>query len=82
MRWCQSCRQVVIRHANLWARGLGLLAGLATALWVVLGIGPSPRFPLVLWLVLIVAVYYFTMKIVRRIAFEVIRARGVRPVDV
>lgn len=79
--WCPSCRQVVIRRANLWARGAGLLAGLATAAWVVLGIGPSARFPFVLWLVLIVAVYYFTMKIIRRVAFEVIRSRGVPPAE-
>ncbi|HEV2130098.1 MAG TPA: hypothetical protein VGR27_03320 [Longimicrobiaceae bacterium] len=81
LRWCPSCRQVVIRRANLWARGVGLLAGLAAAAWVTFGIGPSPRFPLVLWLVLIVAVYYFTMKIIRRIAFEVIRSRGVPPAE-
>ncbi len=81
LRWCSSCRQVVIRRANLWARGAGLLAGLAAAAWVVFGIGPSPRFPLVLWLVLIVAVYYFTMKIIRRIAFEIIRSRGVPPAE-
>lgn len=81
LRWCQSCRQIVIRRANLWARGAGLLAALATAIWVLAGTGPSPTFPFVLWLVLIAAVFYFVMKIVRRIAFEVIRNRGVPPAE-
>lgn len=81
LRWCRSCRQEVIRRANLWARGAGVLAALGAALWVFVGIGPSPRFPLVLWLVLIAAVFYFVMKIVRRVAFEIIRSRGVPPVE-
>jgi hypothetical protein len=81
LRWCTSCRAVVIRRANLWAHSLGAIAALAAALWIFAGIGPSPRFPFVIWLVLIVAVYYFLMKIVRRIAFEVIRTRGVTPED-
>ncbi|CAN5819623.1 hypothetical protein BH23GEM3_BH23GEM3_10800 [soil metagenome] len=75
-RWCASCRQVVIHRASLWARGVALLSALLAGLWVAFVIGPSTRF-LIVWMVILAAIYVLVSKIVKRVAFEIIRARGV-----
>ncbi len=80
-RWCKSCRAIVVRRATYWAVGAGLVAAAVTLAWVIQGIGRSPTFPLVLWMVMIVAVFYFVYKIVRRVGFEIIRSRGVPPAE-
>lgn len=77
-RWCEECRAVVIRRARLWGRAAGLLAALLLGAWIVLAIDPE-LIPVVLWMVLIGATYVFVSTLVRRIAFEIIRGRGVPP---
>jgi hypothetical protein len=78
-RWCESCRSEVVRRATRWGRAVALLSALLLGLWIALGIGPSERF-LVVWMVLVAATYVFMSKLVRRVAFEIIRSRGVPPV--
>lgn len=73
--WCSACRRWVVRRANLWGRGAALLVALAAMGWLVSGHLPAGRF-LVAWMVLIVALYFVVLKIVRRVAFEVIRSRA------
>jgi hypothetical protein len=77
LRWCQRCREIVIRKAGRWARVVALLTAILTAVAIAFRIG-TPNF-LVLWAVLLVAVYAFVFLLARRIAFEIIRARGVDP---
>lgn len=79
-RWCESCRAVVIHRASLWGRALGLLIASLLGAWIFLAIDPE-IIPVVVWLVLIAATYVFVSKLVRRIAFEIIRGRGVPPAE-
>lgn len=76
--WCPDCRRVVIRRATLAARVVAFVAALALALWIFTMVGPSPRFMLA-YVAMIVAAYFFLFKMTQRVAFEVIRGRGVPP---
>ena len=78
LRWCDLCRREVVRRASVVARIAAFIGTLLLVGWVVTVVGPSPRF-LVGWLVLIAIVYFFVYKLTQRIAFEVIRSRGVPP---
>jgi hypothetical protein len=77
-RWCGECRDVVVRRATVWARLSALLVTGAVIIWIATGVLTTQRF-LVLWMLLVAAMYLLIYKIVRRIAFEVIRSRGVPP---
>jgi DNA-directed RNA polymerase subunit RPC12/RpoP len=76
--WCPDCRREVIRRATRVARLVGLLTALLLAFWIVTLVGSSPRF-LVAYVVMVIAAYLFLYKMTQRVAFEVIRARGVPP---
>jgi hypothetical protein len=76
LRWCPQCRGLVLPRAARWARGIAIAVTLALVLWISLTIGPTTRF-LVAWGAMVVATYFVVHRIVRRVAFEVIRARGV-----
>jgi hypothetical protein len=77
-RWCPTCRAEVIRRASLVGRITGIVGALALMTWIFAAVGSAPRF-LVGWLALVVAVYFFLAKLATRVAFEVIRGRGVPP---
>lgn len=77
-RWCERCRLEVVRRATLVARLIGIVGALALTIWVLASFGTASRF-LAAWLALIAATYFFLYKLSRRIAFEVIRGRGVPP---
>lgn len=76
--WCTACRHEVVRRATLIARILAGVGGVLTGIWVVMVAEPGSRFVL-MWLILVGAVYYILYKLVRRVSFEVIQSRGVRP---
>ncbi len=76
--WCPDCRREVIRRATLAARVIAFVAALALGLWIFTMVGPAPRF-LMAYVVMIVAAYFFLYKMTQRVAFEVIRGRGVPP---
>ena len=79
--WCNACRKEVVRRATLVARIVALLGALLVGLWVAAVSRPDSRL-LMLWLLLIAVVYFVLYKLARRVAFEVIRSRGVRaPVE-
>jgi hypothetical protein len=76
--WCERCRKVVIARATIAARVVGAI-GLAIGAYLVFArVSPGPR-SLILWLLLLVAVYALLYKVTQRVAFEVIRSRGVKP---
>lgn len=77
-RWCEACRAVVIRKATVVGRIVGIVGALLVITWVVATVGTAPRF-LVGWIALVVATYFFLYTLTRRVAFEVIRGRGVPP---
>jgi len=68
----------VIRRATLAARVAAALAAGIVAAVIFTMVAPGPR-SLIVWLVLIGAVYYFVFKLAQRVSFEAIRARGVPP---
>jgi hypothetical protein len=76
--WCKACRAEVVHRASLYARGAALFVSLMVAAWIAVVVGPSSRF-LVGWMALVAATYLVTARLVRRIAFEIIRNRGVAP---
>lgn len=78
LRWCDRCREIVVRRATIVGRLVGLLAAVGLLVWIVLMVGAAPRF-MVVWGILIGAVYFFVYKLTQRVAFEIIRSRGVRP---
>jgi hypothetical protein len=75
MRWCPACRQQVVRRSARWARAIAILATLGVGLWIALTIRPT-RF-MVVWMAILIAIYVLVSRIVQRVAFEIIRARGV-----
>ncbi|CAN5655727.1 hypothetical protein BH23GEM6_BH23GEM6_12220 [soil metagenome] len=77
-RWCDRCRGVVVRRATIVGRLTGLAGSLLLMSWVFWTVGSAPRF-FVGWLALVVATYFFLYTLTRRVAFEVIRGRGVPP---
>ena len=76
--WCPDCRAAVIRRASTVARLCAFFIALALAAWIYYLVGPAPRF-LVAYIVMVIAAYFFVYKLTQRVAFEVIRARGVPP---
>ncbi|HET6765507.1 MAG TPA: hypothetical protein VFH27_17625 [Longimicrobiaceae bacterium] len=76
--WCDVCRAEVVRRATLPARlAAGAFALLLLALLVWMG-GLESRF-LVMWLALLCLAVFAAYKVARRVAFEVVRSRGVTP---
>jgi hypothetical protein len=59
-----------------WGRGVALVLTLVLVVWIGVTIAPTTRF-LVAWIAIVVATYFVIFRIARRVAFEVIRARGV-----
>ena len=79
--WCPLCRKEVIRRATLIARAAAMITALALAAWIFTMVGTSPRF-LVVYLIMVVAAYFFIYKLSQRVAFEIVRSRGVPPPEV
>jgi hypothetical protein len=77
-RWCERCRAEVVRRATVVARVTALGGSLLLMIWILATVGTAPRF-LVGWLALVAATYFFLYTLTRRVAFEVIRGRGVPP---
>ncbi|CAN5687129.1 hypothetical protein BH23GEM8_BH23GEM8_04170 [soil metagenome] len=77
-RWCEECRTELVRRATLTARITAVVGAILLIVWILLTVGTAPRF-IVGWLALVVAAYYFLFTLTRRVAFEVIRGRGVTP---
>lgn len=76
--WCPDCRRELIRRATVVARIVAFIAALGIGIWVFTIVGTGSRF-LMAYLVMIVAAYLFLYKMTQRVAFEVIRSRGVPP---
>lgn len=78
--WCTGCRSVVVRRATLFGRAAGILGASLFGIWVFDTMQPGPR-SMIVWLVLIAAVYFLLYKVVQRVSFEMVRSRGVSPPD-
>jgi hypothetical protein len=76
--WCADCRKVVVRRATWVGQTVALVAALSLMAYVFSVVGSSPRF-MMAYIVMIVAAYFFLFKLTQRVAFEIIRSRGVPP---
>jgi hypothetical protein len=72
--WCAECRETIVRRATLAARAAVVV--LAVLLIVVFAvIRASPQL-LILWIVLVLGACFVLFNVVRRVTFEIFRARG------
>jgi hypothetical protein len=76
--WCAACRAEVVRRATVpaWIATLVFAVLLGAALWWA---GAFVSRFLVMWLALAALAAFGAFKVARRVAFEVVRARGVTP---
>lgn len=74
--WCRECRRVVVRRSTAIAHVASVLVAGGVGYLVGSMIASSYRL-FAVWLILVAAVYFIIFKLVRRVAFEVIRSRGV-----
>jgi hypothetical protein len=75
MRWCTGCRQLVVQRSARWARIAAVLITAAVGMWIALVVQPTRI--LIVWMALLAATYLVVSRFGQRIAFEIIRARGV-----
>jgi len=75
--WCERCRRVVVRRASILARIAAAVAAVGILAVVLLVVQPV-RFVMV-WLVLAGVLTFVVYKLAQRVAFEIIRSRGVPP---
>jgi len=76
--WCKGCRGVVVKRSSL----LGVIpAALVVALyaWVLAYFGLFDSVFVIVWIALGVGLGWITFKVARRVLFDVIRSRGVKP---
>lgn len=74
--WCAECRETVIRRATLAARAAVVVLAVVLILVLFAVLRASPQF-LVLWIVLVLGVCFVLFNVVRRVTFEIFRARSV-----
>lgn len=77
-RLCRLCRDEVIRRATLWSRIAGVIVAAMLAFYIFGVVQPGERF-LIGWVALLVLAYFGVSKLTRRIAYDLIRSRGVPP---
>lgn len=76
--WCPDCRAIVIRRATRIARFGSIASAAALMMYIFSTVGTSSRFTMI-YFFMIAAAYFFLYKLIQRVAFEVIRSRGVPP---
>ena len=72
--WCPNCLKAVRKRGASWGRAIGLLGGIAVALYVVLAVKPS-RLTL-LWAVPPLMTYVLISRIAVAVVLGYYRARG------
>lgn len=76
--WCKACRAVLVRRAALWSV-LPALVVVVLYFWLLSYFGMFQSTLVIVWIALGAALAYVTFKVARRVLFDVIRARGVKP---
>jgi hypothetical protein len=76
--WCRACRRVVVRRSAALAI-LPALVVLVLYGWLLAAFGLFGSTFLMVWIALGVGLAYIAFKVARRVFFEIIRARGVKP---
>ena len=76
--WCKACRTALVRRAG-WLALLPALVVLALYLWMLDYFELWKSAFLIVFLALGLALAYVAFKVARRVFFDVVRARGVKP---
>ncbi|HEX8245121.1 MAG TPA: hypothetical protein VF541_16540 [Longimicrobium sp.] len=76
--WCKACRAVLVRRSAMWAV-LPALVVVGLYLWMLGYFGMFKSTLVIVWIALGAALAYVTFKVARRVLFDVIRSRGVKP---
>jgi uncharacterized membrane protein len=76
--WCAACRAETVRRAELPARLATGVAGLLIV-WLLFHFGALTSRFVVLWIALGVLIGFGAYKVARRVAFDLIRDKGVTP---
>jgi uncharacterized membrane protein len=76
--WCKACRAVVVKRSSAWAV-LPTLALVAVYVWVLWRFGLFDSMFVIVWIALGIGLGWVMFKVARRVLFDVIRNRGVKP---
>ncbi|HET7461463.1 MAG TPA: hypothetical protein VFJ82_09440 [Longimicrobium sp.] len=76
--WCKGCRGVVVKRSSVLAVIPALLV-VALYLWVLGYFGLFDSAFIIVWIALGVGLTWIAFKVARRVLFDVIRSRGVKP---
>ena len=76
--WCERCRRVLVARATIAARVVAAVGLAISAYFVFARVDPGPR-SLILWIILLLAIYAVLYKVTQRVSFEIFRGRGVKP---
>ena len=76
--WCRGCRAMVVRRASTLAVFPALVVGALYA-WLLDHFGLWGSTFLIIFIALGLALAYVAFKVARRVLFEVVRSRGVKP---
>jgi hypothetical protein len=76
--WCKACRALIVRRSAALAVLPALLV-LGLYLWLLSHFGLFQSTFLIVWIALGVALAYVAFKVARRVLFDVLRNRGVKP---
>jgi len=76
--WCNACRGTVVKRSSAWAV-LPALVVVGLYLWMLGWFGLYDSMFLIVWIALGAALGWVAFKVARRVFFDVIRSRGVKP---
>lgn len=76
--WCTACRAVVVRR-SAWLAAIPALLVLGGYLWLLNRFGLFQSTFLIVFMALGAGLTWVAFKVARRVFFDVIRARGVKP---
>jgi uncharacterized membrane protein len=76
--WCKACRGVVVKRSSGWAV-LPTVIVVAAYLWLLSYFGLFNSVFVIVWIALGAALGWVAFKVARRVLFDVIRNRGVKP---
>jgi hypothetical protein len=76
--WCQACRKALVRRSG-WLAVLPALVVVAVYFWVLDYFGLWDSTFLIVFLALGAALAWVSFKVARRVLYDVIRSRGVKP---
>jgi len=76
--WCKACRGALVKRASTWAVFPALVV-VGLYLWLLGSFDMFDSMFVIVWIALGVALGWVAFKVARRVLFDVIRSRGVKP---